>query len=72
LPHIEWFKVLQKLPVKNKVAATVTRVGLDQFVFAPVILSTFFTTMGLMEGKKMSQIQDKLKVDLVPTLKANW
>ncbi|KAL7414850.1 hypothetical protein BDY24DRAFT_440309 [Mrakia frigida] len=68
----QWFKILQRLPIQNKTVSTVAKVGLDQFVFAPVVLSTFFTAMGLMEGKKFPDIQEKLKADLVPTLKTNW
>ncbi|CED82740.1 protein sym1 [Phaffia rhodozyma] len=68
----QWFKILEKVPIKNKVAATATRVGLDQFVFAPIVLTTFFSFMGLLEGKEKENVQEKLKNDLVPTLKANW
>lgn len=34
-----WFKFLEGLPIKGKVATTVTRVALDQLVAAPVVLS---------------------------------
>lgn len=34
-----WFQVLNKVPMTNKLKGTAIRVGLDQFVSAPVVLS---------------------------------
>ncbi|GHJ88903.1 hypothetical protein NliqN6_5305 [Naganishia liquefaciens] len=68
-----WFKVLQKnVNFNSKVATTVARVGLDQLVAAPVIISTFFTVMTLMEGKSLQDARTKIDTTLLDTLKANW
>ncbi|WVQ95538.1 protein SYM1 [Kwoniella sp. CBS 9459] len=67
-----WFRTLERLPIKSKWPATFARVGLDQFVFAPIVLSGFFTAMTLMEGKDMNAVKQKWTEAFVPTLKANW
>ncbi|KAJ9116179.1 hypothetical protein QFC20_000859 [Naganishia adeliensis] len=56
-----WFKFLQKnVNFGSKAATTVARVGLDQLVAAPVIISTFFTVMSFMEGKSMEDAKKKI------------
>jgi len=35
-----WFRVLEKIPIQNKLGVTVARVALDQLVAAPVVLSS--------------------------------
>lgn len=67
-----WFRFLQSLPIANKTLATATRVGLDQFVMAPSILTGFFTIMTLMEGKTLEDAKAKWKQSFVPTLQTNW
>lgn len=39
----------------------------DTILFDPIYLSLFFTTTGLMEGKRMPEIGQKLRQDLLPT-----
>lgn len=39
----------------------------DTVFFDPIYLSLFFTTTGLMEGRKAPEIIQKLKTDLLPT-----
>ncbi|KAK4687713.1 hypothetical protein P7C73_g2404, partial [Tremellales sp. Uapishka_1] len=67
-----WFRALEKLPIKGKWPATIARVGLDQFAFAPIVLTGFFTTMTLLEGKDMAAVKEKWNSAFVPTLQANW
>ncbi|RSH87741.1 Protein required for ethanol metabolism [Apiotrichum porosum] len=67
-----WFRFLQNLPIKSKIPATITRVALDQTVAAPIVLSTFFTVMTLLEGKDMNAVKDKWQSTFWPTLKSNW
>lgn len=56
-----WFRVLDRIPIKNKVAGTVTRVALDQLVSAPIVLTGFFTVMTLLEGKTLDDAKAKWK-----------
>ncbi|KAJ9119181.1 hypothetical protein QFC22_003673 [Naganishia vaughanmartiniae] len=51
---------------------TMWLVGLDQFVAAPTIISTFFMVMSRMEGKSWQDGQTKIKSTLFPTLQVNW
>ncbi|GAB1520174.1 Protein required for ethanol metabolism [Rhizoctonia solani] len=48
------------MPIKSKPALVATRVGLDQFAFAPVAVGLFFSCTGLMEGKSVEQVKQKL------------
>ncbi|KAE8541439.1 protein SYM1 [Cryptococcus gattii VGV] len=67
-----WFRTLERIPIRSRWPATFTRVGLDQFGFAPVILSGFFTAMTFMEGKDFNAAKTKWHESFVPTLQANW
>jgi hypothetical protein len=44
----------------------------DQIVFAPFMISGFFTFTAALEGKSPEQIKAKLKRDWLPALKANY
>jgi hypothetical protein len=37
-----WFRTLESIKMRNTLVQTATRVGLDQFVFAPCVLSGMF------------------------------
>ncbi|KAL0253648.1 protein SYM1 [Cryptococcus tetragattii IND107] len=67
-----WFRTLERIPIRSRWPATFTRVGLDQFGFAPVVLSGFFTAMTFMEGKDFNAAKIKWHESFVPTLQANW
>jgi len=69
---VRWYKILDRIPVKSRPVLIATRVGLDQFAFAPVMLSVFFTAQALMDGKSMTDSSTKLKTTLPTTLMANW
>ncbi|CAK9786375.1 hypothetical protein CC85DRAFT_273381 [Cutaneotrichosporon oleaginosum] len=67
-----WFQVLNKVPMTNKIKGTAIRVGLDQFVAAPIVLSCFYTVMTLLEGKSLAAAKDKVEKNIRPTLTTNW
>ncbi|BEI81247.1 hypothetical protein CcaverHIS002_0204070 [Cutaneotrichosporon cavernicola] len=67
-----WFQVLNKVPMTNMVKGTAIRVGLDQFVAAPIVLSCFYTVMTLLEGKDLATAKEKAEKNIWPTLKVNW
>jgi len=67
-----WFRVLQRIPIQSKWPAAIVRTGLDQFGFAPVIISGFFTFTTLLEGKDMQAVREKWHQSFMPTLRANW
>lgn len=68
-----WFRTLERYfptPTKGSIwPAVAKRVALDQFVFAPCILTAFFSTMTFMEGKGIEDVKKKwsavgLRLDL--------
>lgn len=67
-----WFRTLERIKFKSAIATTAARVGLDQFAFAPTVLTGFFTVMTLLEGKGLGDVEKKWKADFVPTLQTNW
>ena len=44
----------------------------DQTIFAPFIVTAFFTFTSLAEGKSVDQTVAKVRRDIVPALKANY
>jgi protein Mpv17 len=52
--------------------ANVTKVVLDQTIFAPVILTAFFTAMPVLEGQSLETGLDNAKSHLIPALKLNY
>ncbi|OLY77988.1 Protein SYM1 [Smittium mucronatum] len=48
------------------------RVAADQFVFAPIAVGTFIISMGVMEGKNLSQIKQNLKDRYIITMLAGY
>ena len=78
-----WYKVLdryvaRKYPAnyvqtkREKTMNAIRQMVVDQTLFAPLALVQFLGYMGLIEGKPIQSIVDKLKVDMMPTLVANW
>jgi len=48
------------------------RVAMDQLVMAPAGIAVFIGSMGIMEGRSLSQIQQKAADLYIPALTANW
>jgi protein Mpv17 len=67
-----WFRFLEYLFPGQRLLPAVQRVGLDQIVFAPFIISFMFIIMGLLEGKSCEQAHAKVRKDLWDTLLTNW
>ena len=44
----------------------------DQCIFAPAIITAFFVSTSLMEGKSFSQVKQKLNRDLLTAIKGNY
>lgn len=52
--------------------ATVARVGVDQFVLTPCVLTLFFTCQSLLEGKGFSEARNRIENKWWPTIQKNW
>eukprot|EP00316_Scyphosphaera_apsteinii_P008974 CAMPEP_0119314014 /NCGR_PEP_ID=MMETSP1333-20130426/31295_1 /TAXON_ID=418940 /ORGANISM="Scyphosphaera apsteinii, Strain RCC1455" /LENGTH=243 /DNA_ID=CAMNT_0007319023 /DNA_START=13 /DNA_END=744 /DNA_ORIENTATION=- len=48
------------------------KVGIDQFVQAPIFTAIIFIFLGSLEGLSKDAIQRKLQIDWWPTMQANW
>ncbi|KAL7425294.1 hypothetical protein Q5752_000982 [Cryptotrichosporon argae] len=71
-----WLRILERtIPMKAGGSQTVQlakRVLADQAIMAPLGLTLFVGSMGVMEGKTMDEIGDKFKDMYWPALLANW
>ncbi|RIA94110.1 hypothetical protein C1645_873642 [Glomus cerebriforme] len=68
-----WYRSLDHfVKIKNPILGLLTRVSLDQTLFAPCFITTFFVCQALLEGQEKSQIFEKLKDVFVPTLINNY
>ncbi|KIL71044.1 hypothetical protein M378DRAFT_189581 [Amanita muscaria Koide BX008] len=65
---------LRTLPNSTRVSvrALSKRVACDQIVMAPIGLTAFIMSMGLMEGRDPAQIREKMQDLFAPTILTNW
>jgi len=68
----KWYQLLNRMRFPSPTKAVVYRVWLDQAVLTPVAVGFFFGSMTLLEGKGISEAQDRIKAAYVPTLIRNW
>lgn len=66
-----WYEFLSTKIIGNNFTSAIKRVACDQILFAPLMIAAFFAFTLFMEGKT-NKIQDKLRLDLLPTLLANF
>ncbi|KAI8801368.1 hypothetical protein BJ742DRAFT_34558 [Cladochytrium replicatum] len=56
-----WYRFLEKYVVTRSRGSTlIARVAMDQLVFAPTFIATFFTVMGFLERRPWPSIRDGL------------
>lgn len=65
----QWYKILQKIQLKNHNATILARVATDQLVFSTTNMFLFLSSMAIMEG---SDPQKKLEKSYWEGLKANY
>ncbi|BGP07854.1 Protein required for ethanol metabolism [Rhodotorula toruloides] len=63
---------IERIRFQSKVATTVARVGVDQFVLTPCVLTLFFTCQSLLEGKGFSEARNRIENKWWPTIQKNW
>lgn len=66
-----WYGHLSRTITGSSVRATAQRLVLDQLVFAPLFVPSFFTALLCLEGQP-AKIGPKLRQDWWPTVQANW
>jgi protein Mpv17 len=68
-----WYPLLNQVQGSNAVVAALKRMSMDQLIFAPIFgVPLYFTGIGLLEGKSLTEVQASLGRNYVPTLLANW
>ncbi|OZJ02538.1 hypothetical protein BZG36_04143, partial [Bifiguratus adelaidae] len=67
-----WYRYLDRVIQMEPVKALFTRVALDQILFAPCFIGTFFTVQGAMEGQSLPQITQRLREGYPDALKNNY
>ncbi|CDH49613.1 protein sym1 [Lichtheimia corymbifera JMRC:FSU:9682] len=68
-----WYRFLE-LNVKGStpIKALVKKVAVDQFLCAPVFIGIFFSAQGLLEGKSVNEIKEKLQQGYTTAVLANY
>ncbi|XP_059486655.1 protein Mpv17-like [Neocloeon triangulifer] len=68
-----WYGVLERaFGAGRQPAATLKKVALDQFVFAPTLIASLLTVVPLANGHTWGDATDKLSNDYWTVLKANY
>lgn len=66
-----WYLYLSKLVTTPGAAGAFVRLLLDQFIFAPIFIGTFLSTLVTLEGRP-STVIPKLKQEWLSSVIANW
>ncbi|CAM9560292.1 unnamed protein product [Discosporangium mesarthrocarpum] len=66
-----WYALLEKRVPGTLTPAVARRLALDQFIFSPIFMVVFFSSVMFLDGKT-AKIPDKLRHDFWPTLVSNW
>uniref|UniRef100_A0A803LZV1 Uncharacterized protein n=2 Tax=Chenopodium quinoa TaxID=63459 RepID=A0A803LZV1_CHEQI len=66
-----WYLYLSKLVTLPGASGAFLRLILDQFIFAPIFIGTFLSTLITLEGRP-SEVVPKLKQEWVSSVIANW
>ncbi|CAI9102886.1 OLC1v1001252C1 [Oldenlandia corymbosa var. corymbosa] len=66
-----WYLYLSKLVTKPGASGAILRLLLDQFLFSPIFIGTFLSTLVTLEGRP-AQVIPKLKQEWFSAVVANW
>ena len=66
-----WYGFLSHQFPSTAVTQVLQRVATDQFLFTPLMLSSFLSAILTLDGKS-DEIESKLKSDFIPTLLLNY
>ncbi|KAI8882707.1 hypothetical protein K501DRAFT_186115 [Backusella circina FSU 941] len=68
-----WYRFIDRSVKTTKpLQGLLTKVALDQFLFAPFFIGAFFSVQGLFEGKSMNDIKEKLASSYTTALIGNY
>ncbi|XP_057804122.1 protein sym-1-like [Salvia miltiorrhiza] len=66
-----WYSYLSKVVTVPGASGTFLRLFLDQFIFSPIFIGTFLSTLVTLEGRP-SNVIPKLKQEWLSSVVANW
>ncbi|CAE7457607.1 sym1 [Symbiodinium natans] len=68
-----WLRVLERVPApKHPAQGVVLKVLLDQIIWTPPSVISFYVWMGYMEGLHLDTCVERARTMLWPTLRINW
>lgn len=67
-----WYKVLDKFIIGKTVDMVVKKLILDQLVFSPVMIITFFGSLALLEENPMENFKEEVGDKFVTLYRAEW
>ncbi|CAK1586040.1 unnamed protein product, partial [Parnassius mnemosyne] len=67
-----WYKVLDKVIVGKTTDMVVKKLLLDQIIFSPIMIATFFGSVALFEENPLENFKEELKDKFITLYKAEW
>ncbi|XP_051515674.1 peroxisomal membrane protein 2 [Myxocyprinus asiaticus] len=67
-----FYQLLEVLMPTTVPYSLIKRLLLERLIFAPAFLLLFYGVMNALEGKKLEDLQNKLKTSYWPAMKMNW
>jgi len=64
-----WYKFLDSRMPSTKTVQVIQKILVDEFLFGPIYLGTFFVSISTLEGMTPQQTAQKIKKDFLPTFK---
>eukprot|EP01091_Cochliopodium_minus_P016726 TRINITY_DN634_c0_g1_i1.p1 TRINITY_DN634_c0_g1~~TRINITY_DN634_c0_g1_i1.p1 ORF type:complete len:205 (+),score=63.50 TRINITY_DN634_c0_g1_i1:66-680(+) len=68
----KWYAVLQKLFPADNMSSAVKKLMMDQVIFAPFIVASFFTGITLLEGQGFGEVKKKFQNSYLEAMKMNY
>ncbi|XP_023946449.1 mpv17-like protein 2 [Bicyclus anynana] len=67
-----WYKVLDRFIIGKSFDMVVKKLMLDQLIFSPIMIITFFGSLALLEKDPWTNFQDEVKDKFTTLYKAEW
>ncbi|XP_047993264.1 mpv17-like protein 2 [Leguminivora glycinivorella] len=67
-----WYKVLDKFIIGKTFDMVVKKLLLDQFIFSPIMIVTFFGSLALFEEHPLENFKEEVKGKFVTLYQAEW
>ncbi|CAB3220100.1 unnamed protein product [Arctia plantaginis] len=67
-----WYKILDKMIVGKTVDMVIKKLMLDQLIFSPIMLVTFFGSIALFEEKPLDNFKEEVRHKFILLYQAEW